>query len=201
MLTEQQKQLIQRLWADNFLNFKEGAKEALARDTKIMYIAIELKNTIIDKNGVPFEWALSALEAISKSRKIKWIVWTPYTYNVFDKFLGKYLGNNIKWDFYNENPDLSYIDSDPRRINYDVIIDSKSGFKGEQSWFWIKHIIDCIDRMLPVPKFYNPASPNPFSTDQFKVDTQQIPLKVAKPLSGTTTRFYNAELGIWQDKK
>lgn len=200
-LTQQQKDFIQKLWADNFLNFKEAAKEVSMRDIKKLYFAIEFRNTIIDKKGIPFDWALEALKAISDSKKMKIIIYTPYTIGSFNEVMTQYFfPKNIRWDFYNENPDLSFIDADPRRINYDILIDYRAGFRGENAWFWIKNLVECLDRMLPNQNEEIPlSSPNPFDTDQFKIGTGEI--KVARPVGNNPMRVYNHVKGIWEDKK
>jgi len=197
MLTEQHKQFIQKLWTDNFLNFKEAAKECSLRENKKLYIATEFRKTIIDSKGIPFEYSLDTLKAISECKKIKWIIHTPYTKNEFSHIMNRYfVPKGIVYDFYNENPDLMFINSDPRNVNYDVLIDYRTGFKGENAWFWVRAIVECLNRMLPESNSVV-SSPNPFDTDQFKVGTGEI--KVAKPLTGKM-RVYNDKIGIWEDK-
>jgi hypothetical protein len=195
-LTQQQKDAIQRLWSENFLNFKETARETIRRDNRTAYIAISVEDSVFkSKSQEVYPHALQALQALSDSKRLKFIVWNNMAIRDFDFYSNNFLKpRGIGYDFYNENPDMMVIGNDPRKPFYDILIDVKAGFKPENSWFWIGQLFSALDRMIPEPdNTIQPiATPNPFDTRFYQNIPVAKPVEpqypVAKPISGAIHR-------------
>ena len=135
--------------------FKTAFIKAKERNWPEIYIAVDIHDTMIKANyklgDIPTEfypYAIECLQALSKRKDIKLILYTCSHPHEIEVYLQLFESHQIHFDFVNENTDVKtdlqgYGNYD-KKPYFNVLMDDKSGFNGERDWLDIKILLDII---------------------------------------------------------
>tara|TARA_R110000868_G_scaffold115997_6_gene309363 strand:+ start:8435 stop:8875 length:441 start_codon:yes stop_codon:yes gene_type:complete len=110
-----------------------------------IYVFIDLHSTLVNPSyghgkisTELYDGALEGLKMLYNSEDVKMVMYTcshPHEIVEYVNFFG---GVGIKWDYINENPEVktnnNYYGCYDKKPYYNVLIDDKAGFDGENDW-------------------------------------------------------------------
>ena len=107
-----------------------------------IYIAVDLHGTICnglytnDQKINFYPDAIKTLQLLSSRKEIKLILFTSTHPKDIIRYLNVMLGENIIFDYVNENPECpsTELADFSRKMYYNFLIDDKSGFDPETDW-------------------------------------------------------------------
>ena len=139
-----QKEYIQKLWSANSFNVRKATEACLLRNPPRMHVAFEVANTISSDKNIAFPYALDTLLFMSNNNCFNMIITTYST----DEYINYYIDHvfvprGIFVNNVNTNPEFL-----TKRLFYDIIIDSASGFSPSEDWFWLFNLLKVSRELL-----------------------------------------------------
>lgn len=141
--------------------FKNAFIKAKERNWDVIYIAIDIHDTIIKANYKPKEiptefypFAIECLRKLTSRKDIKLILYTCSHPHEIDQYLQMFEANDIHFDFVNENSDvvtdLNGYGNYDKKPYFSALFDDKAGFNPERDWLDIKILLDVIKPLTTI---------------------------------------------------
>ena len=131
-------------------SFEDAFGRSRAKGWDKVYVMVDLHGTIFKPcyhNEEKFEyypWAKNTLNLLSKMEyngtKIVLILWTSSTAESLKPYFKKFMEDNIRFSYVNENPEVTALPTDPKsstfidKYYFNVGLDDKFGFDPEHDW-------------------------------------------------------------------
>jgi hypothetical protein len=130
-----------------------------------LYVAVDVHDTVLKANysteDIPREFckgALRAMQLLTMMRRVKLIMWTSSTPEDIAKYDAYFRENHIRFDFFNENPDVpskgfGYFE---RKPYFNLMVEDKAGFDTLPDFNdWDELVLAIADECRDSTDFYN----------------------------------------------
>ena len=126
--------------------FDNAYERAKYKNWDYIYVLVDVHGTIFKPSYLNEEkyefypYAKEVLELLSLYTDTKLILWTSSTYTAIFDYLKVFKNNNIKFDYWNKNPEVKRQNTDPETLDlsskyyFNIGIDDKFGFEPETDW-------------------------------------------------------------------
>jgi hypothetical protein len=137
---DEKSNLIERLWRNNWLNIKKATEVAATRKPHVMFVGIELANTVVNNStGVLFPYAAATLNYIKTGTHYKIIV---STYLDDDYVTNLIRTCKLPIDWVNMNPCFNTV-----KPFMDCYIDATAGFQPSE-WMYVLEMFKLSETRL-----------------------------------------------------
>jgi hypothetical protein len=137
---DEKSNLIERLWRNNWLNIRKATDVAQSRNPHVMFVGIELANTVLNNaNGTLFPYARETLGYIKTGSNYKIIVSTYLDDSYVTNMIRSY---KLPIDWVNANP--CFQTSKPF---FDCYIDAAAGFHAGE-WLYVLEMFKLSEKQL-----------------------------------------------------
>jgi hypothetical protein len=137
---DEKSNLIERLWRNNWLNIRKATDVAQSRNPHVMFVGIELANTVLNNaNGTLFPYAQETLGYIKTGSNYKIIVSTYLDDSYVTNMIRSY---KLPIDWVNANP--CFQTSKPF---FDCYIDAAAGFHAGE-WLYVLEMFKLSEKQL-----------------------------------------------------
>jgi len=135
--------------------FDNAYERAKYKNWDYIYVLIDVHGTIFKPSYLNEEkyefypYAKEVLQLLTLYTDTKLILWTSSTYTAIYDYLKVFKNNNIKFDYWNKNPEVKRQSTDPETLDlsskyyFNIGIDDKFGFEPETDW---KLIYDYLNK-------------------------------------------------------
>ena len=132
--------LIERLWRNNWLNIRKATDVAQTRNPHVMFVGVELANTVLNNaNGTLFPYASETLNYIKTGTHFK-IIASTYLEDAYVTNLIRTYKLPIDW--VNINPCFQ-----TKKPFYDCYIDASAGFHPGE-WLYVLEMFKLSEKQL-----------------------------------------------------
>ena len=139
----------------NVFNIENTFKMKAANRWPEVYFCIDLHGTIIPSGKTSddtndklkmYPYAQEVLQSLSNRKDVFLILWTSTPLSRLDNIKKFFEENEIKFDFYNENPHAKNTPRSDfnRKFYFSVLVDDRAGFEPETDWYLIKKELERI---------------------------------------------------------
>ena len=133
-------------------SFKDAFERAKAKKWNRMYVLIDMHGTIFKPSYLNeekfeyYDYAIAAIRLMNEysyehpKMEIKTILWTSTTREAGKEYIERMKEDGIRFDYVNENPEVSRQETDPKSSSFDdkfyfnVGLDDKFGFDPDKDW-------------------------------------------------------------------